>query len=253
LVGAAVATVMSQLVGGVIPLIYFACKNNSLLRLGKADLDCRALWQSSFNGLSELVTNASISAVSMLFNFQLLRFAGENGVAAYGAVMYVSFVFVALYIGYSIGVSPVISYHYGAGNQIELKNLFKKSTTLIFLSSVLLSILSWLLASPLASLFVGYDQELFEMTVRAFRFYSISVLFSGICIFGSGFFTALNNGVVSAVISFLRMFLFQVITVMILPEIWQLDGIWYALFLPDMMASVVTVLFFVFQRKKYRY
>ena len=201
-VGAAIATSLSQCVGGFIPLIYFSTKNSSLLHLGKTTFDGKALFQSCTNGLSELVTNISMSLVSMLYNLQLMKLSGENGVAAYGAVMYVAFIFVAIFIGYSIGSSPVISYHYGAGNYDELKSLFKKSINIISIASFSIAVLAFLLSSPLAVLFMGKEIELTQMTITAFRYYSLSVLFSGFSIFGSAFFTALNNGIVSATISF---------------------------------------------------
>ena len=252
-VGAAIATSLSQCVGGFIPLIYFSTKNSSLLHLGKTTFDGKALFQSCTNGLSELVTNISMSLVSMLYNLQLMKLSGENGVAAYGAVMYVAFIFVAIFIGYSIGSSPVISYHYGAGNYDELKSLFKKSINIISIASFSIAVLAFLLSSPLAVLFMGKESELTQMTITAFRYYSLSVLFSGFSIFGSAFFTALNNGIVSATISFLRTLLFQVITVLVLPIFFGLDGIWYSLFIAEILAMFVTFYFFITKKKVYKY
>jgi len=252
-VGAAIATFLSQCVGGFVPLIYFLTKNKSLLRLGKTTFDGKALFQSCTNGLSELVTNISMSLVSMLYNLQLMKLSGENGVAAYGAVMYVAFIFVAIFIGYSIGSSPIVSYHYGAGNYDELKNLFKKSLTVVTVSSVCIAFAAFILSTPLAWLFMGKESELTEMTVTAFRYYSLSVLFSGFSIFGSAFFTALNNGIVSATISFLRTLLFQVITVLVLPIFFGLDGIWYSLFIAEILAMFVTFYFFITKKKIYNY
>lgn len=205
------------------------------------------------NGASELVTNISMSVVSILYNFQLMKLTGENGVAAYGAVMYVSFAFVAVFLGYSIGVAPVIGYHYGAENHEELKGLFRKSNTLVVAASVVLAVLSFALAEPLAKAFVGTEPELLSMTLTAFRYYSLSVLFSGFSIFGSAFFTALNNGAVSAAISFLRTLVFQVISVLVLPVLFGLDGIWYSLFLAEILAMGVTIVFYVIKRKDYHY
>jgi len=252
-VGAAIATSLSQCVGGFIPLIYFSTKNSSLLHLGKTTFDGKALFQSCTNGLSELVTNISMSLVSMLYNLQLMKLSGENGVAAYGAVMYVAFIFVAIFIGYSIGSSPVISYHYGAENYDELKSLFKKSINIVSIASFSIAVLAFLLSSPLAVLFMGKESELTQMTITAFRYYSLSVLFSGFSIFGSAFFTALNNGIVSATISFLRTLLFQVITVLVLPIFFGLDGIWYSLFIAEILAMFVTFYFFITKKKVYKY
>ncbi|MBR6646344.1 MAG: MATE family efflux transporter [Clostridia bacterium] len=252
-VGAAIATSLSQCVGGFIPLIYFSVRNSSLLRLSKTAFDVKALFQSCTNGLSELVTNISMSLVSMLYNLQLMKLSGESGVAAYGAVMYVAFIFVAIFIGYSIGSSPVVSYHYGAGNYNELKSLFRKSFTIVTISSIFISTVAFLLSSPLAYLFMGKESELTKMTVTAFKYYSFSVLFSGFSIFGSAFFTALNNGVVSATISLLRTLLFQVISVIILPIIFGLDGIWYSLFTAEILAMFITFYFFFTKKKAYNY
>lgn len=251
--GAAAATAISQCVGGLIPLLYFARKNNSLLKLGKPFFDGKVLLTTCTNGLSELVTNISMSVVSILYNFQLMRFAGENGVAAYGAVMYVGFIFAAVFLGYSIGVAPVIGFHYGAQNQDELKGLFKKSNVLVITSSILLAGLAIILSEPLARIFVRQNPALLEMTTTAFRFYSLSVLFSGFNIFGSAFFTALSDGLVSAAISFLRTLVFQIVTVLILPIFFELNGIWYSLFLAEMLAMIVTLAFYITKRKIYHY
>ena len=253
IVGAAVATALSQCVGGIIPLVYFCCPNSSLLRLGKTRFEGRVLLSSCANGLSELVTNISMSVVSILYNFQLMRFAGEMGVAAYGAVMYVSFIFVAVFLGYSIGAAPVIGYHYGAQDHIELKGLLRKSNVIVTVASLLLAAVAFLLAAPLARLFVGDAPTLLEMTVTAFRFYAVSVLFSGFSIFGSAFFTALNNGFVSAAISFLRTLVFQIAAVLILPIFFDLNGVWYSLFVAEILAMLVTFLFYRAKRSTYHY
>ncbi len=257
-VGAAAATCLAQCVGGLVALVYFARKNSSLLRLGKMNFDGKALLHSVTNGSSELVSNISMSLVSILYNFQLMRFAGQDGVAAYGAVMYVGFIFAAIFIGYSIGVAPVIGFHYGANDTAELKNLFKKSNILVISSGVVLASVAFVFAKPLASLFLGADAvannpELIEMTVTAFRVFAISVLFSGFCIFGSAFFTALNNGAVSAAISFLRTLVFQTLSVIVLPIFFKLDGVWYSLFVAEFSAMLVTLFFFIKMRKKYEY
>ena len=253
LAGAAWATAISQMVGGFVPLIYFIISKKSILRLGKACFDSGALIKTCINGSSEMMTNISMSLVSMLYNFQLLKMAGENGVAAYGVIMYVNFIFVAAFIGYSVGSAPIVSFNYGAGNTDELKSLFKKSMTIILVSGILMTILGFALASPLSHIFVGYDNELLEMTKRGFYIYTLSFLIAGFNIYGSAFFTALNDGVVSAIISFLRTLLFQVVAVLVLPIFFELDGIWYAVIMAEMLALMVTVGFLITKRRKYRY
>lgn len=251
--GAAAATALSQCVGGVVPLVYFARPNSSLLRLGRTRFDGKALWKTCTNGSSELMSNISASVVSMLYNAQLLRYAGEDGVAAYGVLMYVSLVFQAVFIGYSVGTAPVIGYHYGAQNHGELRGLRRKSTAVIALFAAAMFAAAQLLARPLSLLFVGYDQELLELTAQAFFIFSFSFLFSGFAIFGSSFFTALNNGLVSAAISFLRTLVFQVAAVLIFPLIWEVDGIWLSIVAAEALAVTVTAAFLWALRKKYQY
>lgn len=252
-VGAALATGISQVVGGVIPLIYFCRKNSSELRLVPAKVNFRALGKTCFNGSSELMTNISMSLVSMLYNLQLLKYAGENGIAAYGVIMYVNFIFVAVFIGYAIGTAPIIGYNYGSGNKVELKNVFRKSICFNLVTGVFMCVIAIGMASLLAGIFVGYDEELYEMTKRGFIFYSLSFVVMGINIYGSSFFTALSNGLVSALISFLRTLLFQMIAVLVLPLLFGLDGIWISVVVAEVMALVVTVFFFVTKKKRYGY
>lgn len=251
--GAAAATALSQVVGGVIPLIYFAGKNSSLLKLGKTSFDRRVLGKACVNGSSELLSNISMSVVSILYNFQLLRFAGEDGVAAYGVLMYVSLIFQAVFIGYAVGSAPVVSYHYGAGNPEELHSLLKKSLLLIGCFSILMFGAALVLASPLSKIFVGYDRALYLLTVHAFGIFSFSFLFSGFAILGSSFFTALNDGPVSAAISFLRTMVFQVAAVIIFPIFWEVDGIWISIAAAELLAMVTALLFLKAKRKKYHY
>lgn len=251
--GAALATAIGQVVGGIMPLIYFSRKNSSRLRLVKFNWDGKSLLKTCTNGSSELMSNISMSIVGMLYNAQLLKYAGESGVAAYGTIMYVNFIFIAIFIGYSVGVAPVISYHFGAKNQNELKGLLKKSFVMIISLSIVMFVVAKFLATPLAKIYVGYDAVLFEMTVHAFEIYSFSFLFAGVAIFGSAFFTALNNGFTSALISFLRTLVFEVAAVMILPLVWELDGIWMSIIVAEFMAVVVTLIFLVTNRKKYQY
>jgi len=253
LVGAASATAISQAVGGFVPLIYFARKNGSLLRLTKTSFDGRALLKCCTNGSSELMSNISMSLVGMLYNVQLLKYSGENGVAAYGVLMYVSMIFCGAFIGYSIGTAPVIGYHFGAQNHGELKSLLRKSTVVIGILSAAMAVLAEVLALPLSMLFVGYDAELLELTRKAFVIYSFSFLFMGFAIYGSSFFTALNDGLTSAVISFLRTMVFQIAAVLILPLIWGVDGIWFSIVAAEVMAVAVSALFLVLKQKKYNY
>ncbi len=251
--GAALATAASQAIGGLIPILYFLRPNTSLLKLTVPVFDGKAFFKTCTNGSSELMSNASMSLVGMLYNIQLMKYAGENGVAAYGVLMYISFIFIAAFIGYSIGTAPVIGYHYGAGNHSELKSLLQESLVIIGIFSVCMLILGEILARPLSLLFVGYDAELLNLTLRGFAVFSFSFLFSGFAIYGSGFFTALNNGLISAVISFLRTLVFQIAAIMILPMIWGTDGIWFSIVTADMMAAVVTALFWIGNKKKYQY
>ena len=253
LVGAAAATALSQAVGGGLPLLYFARPNTSLLRLTGTGFDGRALLKACVNGSSELMSNISLSVVSMLFNVQLMRYAGEDGVAAYGVLMYVNMIFLAAFIGYSVGTAPVISYHYGAGNYAELRGLLKKSLLIIAVFSVSMLVLAEVLARPLSSIFVGYDQALLELTLRGFLIYSFSFLFAGVAVFGSSFFTALNDGLTSALISFLRTLVFEVAAVLLLPLIWGTDGIWLSIVAAELMAFVVTLLFLALKRRTYHY
>lgn len=254
LAGAAVATVCGEMIGGLFPIFYFSGKNSSLLRLGKTQFNGRILMQTCVNGSSELMTNLSSSIVNSLYNIQLMKFAGENGVAAYAAIMYVNFIFIAIFLGYSIGSAPIISYHYGAGNHGELKNLYKKSLQLVGSWGILLFVLAQLLATPLAKLFVGYDSTLLAMTQTGFRIYSLVYLINGFNIFGSSFFTALSNGVVSAVISFLRTLVFQIGAVFILPIVFGgINGIWSSVTVAELLTLCITITFFVRQRRKYHY
>lgn len=251
--GAALATGISQTVGGILPLIYFLRPNSSLLKITRTRLEGRPVFLAVTNGSSELMSNISASVVSMIYNFQLMKFAGEDGVAAYGVLMYVQFVFIALFIGYAIGSAPIIGYHYGAINHSELKNMLKKSIIIMSISGVIMTLLAQALALPIAKVFVGYDEGLFDMTVHAFRVFSFSFILAGINIFASSFFTALNNGAVSAAISFLRTLIFQSTAVIVLPMIWELDGIWLSITVAEVFALIISVTFLAAKRKKYNY
>lgn len=251
--GAAAATALSQCVGGILPLIYFSFSDKSLLRLTKTKFDGRALLKTCTNGSSELMSNISTSIVSMLYNIQLLRYAGEDGISAYGVLMYVNLVFQAVFLGYSVGTAPVISYHDGTKNYDELKGLRRKSLVIICFFSTAMFVSAQLLGKPLSMLFVGYSPELLKITLHAFRIYAFSFIFCGFTIFGSSFFTALNDGLVSALISFMRTLIFQILTVLILPLIWELNGIWLSIVAAEIMAAAVTALFIAGKQKKYHY
>ncbi len=253
LAGAALATAIAQTVGGVIPIIYFSLKNSSLLRLCKTKYDGRAMLQATTNGFSELLNNISMSIVGMLFNVQLMKYAGQNGVAAYGTIMYIDMIFFATFIGYSIGTAPVISFHYGATNHKELKSLLKKSLVIMAMFGGAMCFLAELASRPLAMIFSSYDKELLDMTIHAFRIYSTSFLIIGIPIFASSFFTALNNGFISAAISFLRAVVFEVIAILTLPLIMGVDGLWWSIVFARVMAVFASVVFLITNKKKYKY
>ncbi len=251
--GAALATGISQCVGGILPLIYFIMPNKSILRLRKTNLEIKPLIKACTNGSSELMTNISASLVSVVYNLQLMKFIGPDGVSAYGVLMYVQFIFIALFIGYSIGCAPIVGYHYGAENHGELKNMLEKSTVLMAISGVLMTVSAVFLAGVFAKIFVGYDEALFELTKHAFRLFSLSFLLCGFNIFASGFFTALNNGAVSAVISFLRTLVFQLLSVLFLPIVLGTDGIWWAITVAEVFAFIISISFLYAKRNKYHY
>lgn len=251
--GAGLATGISQLVGGMVPLVFFMRNNGTVLKLTKAKFEAKAIWQACANGSSEMMTNLSMSLVNMLYNMQLMKYAGSDGVVAYGIIMYVGFIFSGTYLGYSIGTAPIIGYHYGAENTDELKNLLKKSFRLIAVTSFIMTGLAEILSKGLASIFVSYDAELLVMTTNAIRLFAISYLISGFNIFSSSFFTALNNGLVSAVISFLRTLIFEVAMIFLLPVLFGLNGIWLAVVFAEIFALFVSVTFLICNRKKYKY
>ena len=253
LVGAAAATAIAQYVGAVIPLIYFIRPNDSLLRLGKCGFDGKAMLRTFTNGSSELMNSVSMSLVSMLYNLQLIRYAGEDGIAAYGVIMYVNFFFAAVFIGFTIGAAPIIGYHYGAENHRELKNMFRKCLLVVGLFAMVMTGAALLLARPLSQIFVGYDTQLLEMTVRGFTIYCLSFLLCGFNIFGSSLFTALNNGLISAVISFVRTLICQIAAVTLLPLVFGLDGIWMAIVAAELVALILTVFCFVKFKDRYHY
>lgn len=254
LVGAALASGLSQCIGGILPLIYFlSSKNDTALKFVKTKLEGKVLLKACVNGASELMTTVSSSLVSMLYNFQLMRLAGQNGIAAYGAVMYVEFAFIAVFIGYSIGTAPIVSYHYGSENHNEVKNMLQKSFKIMSVLGITMMVLAQILASPLAKVFVGYDKKLFDMTVHGFRLFSFYFILAGINIYASSFFTALNNGMISAIISFSRTLGFETLAVIILPIFLQLDGVWLAITVAEICAFVISISFLIAKKEKYHY
>jgi len=253
LIGAALATSLSQMVGGTVPVIYFLRKNTSLLAFTRTKFYGKALLRAVTNGSSELMSNVSASLVTMLYNMQLMKFAGEAGIAAYGVIMYVGFIFIAIFIGYSIGTAPIIGYHFGAANTDELKSLLKKSSVISLTLGAAMAAMAFIFARPLSMIFVSYDKALLDMTVHGFEIFSISLVFSGLCIFGSSFFTALNNGLISALISFLRTLVFQMGLILLLPVFFELEGVWFSMVFAEALALITTVIFLFANRKKYRY
>lgn len=254
LVGAALASGLSQCIGGILPLIYFlSSKNDTPLKFVKTKMEGKVLLKACANGASELMTTVSSSLVSMLYNFQLMRLAGQNGIAAYGAVMYVEFAFIAVFIGYSIGTAPIVSYHYGLENHNEVKNMLQKSFKIMSILGITMMVLAQILASPLAKVFVGYDKQLFDMTVHGFRLFSFYFILAGINIYASSFFTALNNGMISAIISFSRTLGFETLAVIILPIFLQLDGVWLAITVAEICAFVISISFLIAKKEKYHY
>lgn len=251
--GAAAATVMSQMVGGIVPLLYFLLPNKTILRLGKTHMDGSAVFKACTNGASEFLSNCASSIVGMLYNHQLLRYIGTDGVAAYGVIMYVNFTFVGIYFGYSMGIAPVVGYHYGADNKEELRGLFHRSLRMILTAAVLLTLLSEVSSGFLVRIFVGYDPELFALTVHGFRIYAIAFLFMGFNIFGSGFFTALNNGKVSALLSVARSLVFQLASIYLLPALLGADGLWCVVVVSDGLCLILTIWMWIRYQKAYGY
>ncbi|MBE7068686.1 MAG: MATE family efflux transporter [Clostridiales bacterium] len=253
LLGAGMATALNQLIGGIIPIIYFSRKNDSLLRLGKTSFDGKVLGKVCLNGLSELMTNISLSVIGIIYNAQLMALVGVDGVSAYGVLQYIGFIFVAVFLGYSVGSAPIIGYHFGAQNDFELKNVFKKSMTIVGVFGVVMTVIAIVLAKPLAGIFVGYDEELLEMTANGIRINALSFLTCGFNIFASAFFTALGSGGLSLFVSFSRTFFVQAVCVLLLPIWWGLNGVWSALVVAESITLILSIFLLVISRKKYHY
>ena len=253
LVGAALATALNQIVGGVLPLFYFGRKNDSLLRLGKTSFDGKTLGKVCINGLSELMTNISLSVVTIFYNAQLMRFIGIQGVSAYGVLQYIGFIFIGVFLGYSVGSAPIIGYQYGAQNDAELKNVYKKSLFIVLALGVMMTLIAGVFAEVLASVFVGADKELLALTTHGMRVYALCFVTCGVNIFASAFFTALSNGGVSLLISFSRTFVCQIIAVLVLPEFFGVEGVWASVVVAEVITLFLTVALFALERKRYRY
>ena len=253
LAGAAIATAVNQFIGGLIPILYFMRKNDSLLRLGKARFDGKVFLKVCTNGMSELITNIALSVIAILYNAQLMELVGIFGVSAYGVMQYIGFIFVAVFLGYAVGSAPIIGYHFGAQNTDELKNVFKKSLFISVIGGIIMTLIAVVFARPLSAIFVGDNRALLDMTTSGMRLYSLCFLGCGINIFGSAFFTALSNGAVSLFISFLRTFLFQAISVFVLPIFWELNGVWLSATVAEVITLFITIWMFVWQKKRYHY
>lgn len=251
--GAAFATGISWIVGTSIPFLYFIKRKENELKLVKPKWNSSVVVKSCSNGLSEMLSNISLSIVNMLFNMQLMKYAGANGVVAYGIIMYVSFIFVGTYQGYSFAIAPVIGYNYGAKNNKELKNIFKKSIIVIGIFSVVMTVAAESLSPLLASIFVSYDKDLVAMTTLAIRIFSLSFIISGFNIFASSLFTALNNGIISALISFLRTFVFQIVMIFGLPLLFDLNGLWLSVVFAEILSIIVSICCVCCNRKRYQY
>ena len=251
--GAAYATAIAQIVGGILPMIYFIRQNKSLLQFKITKFDFHVITKACANGSSEMMSNLSTSLIGILYNFQLMKYASVNGIAAYGVIMYVSFIFIAIYMGYSIGIGPVIGYNYGADRKIELKNVLSKSLMLVSCAAITMTVIATCFVGPIAKIFVGYDSELMDMTKKAMTLYSLSFLFSGFNIFGSAFFTGLNNGKISAIISFVRTWVIEIASILLLPLILGMDGVWLAIVVAEVTALIVTALMILVNKKKYGY
>lgn len=251
--GAALASVLGQVIGGLSPVFYFAIKRDGILRLGRAKIEIMPILKTFFNGSSEMLTNLSLSLVNILYNYQLMQLVGEQGVAAYGVIMYIGFIFISVFLGYSVGVAPVVGYNYGAGNRDELKSVFKKSLMIISAAAVTMYALAMALNYPLCSIFVGYNKELFRLTANGFMLYAFTYLLAGFNIFGSSFFTALNNGLISAIISFLRTLAFQIVCIMSMPAMFGITGVWLANPVAEALSIMLVAALIFAKRKKYGY
>ncbi len=253
LVGAAIATALSQCIGGVLPLLYFARKNDSLLRLGKGPFDGKVLLGVCVNGMSELMANIALSVVAIFYNAQLMKYVGLIGVSAYGIVNYVGFIFVAVFIGYAVGTAPIVGYQYGAENKTELNNVLKKSIVITSVLGVFMMLFAVVFATPLSAIFTHGDQELLALTVRGLRLYSLCFLLVGVNIYVSSFFTALSNGAVSLFLSTVRTFLLPTVAVFTLPLILGVDGIWLSIGISEVLALLHSILMLFVMRKRYGY
>ena len=253
LTGAALATAISQCVGGILPVFYFARKNDSLLQFSKCKFEGVLFLKVCINGMSELMTNISLSVVTIVYNAQLMRFIGIDGVSAFGVMQYIGFIFIAVFLGYSVGSAPIVGYHFGAQNHEELHNISKKSIIITAVLGVLMTLIACVFAYPLSAIFVGYDKQLLQLTADGMRIYSLSFLVCGFNIFGSAFFTSLSNGGISLLISFSRTFVCQIIAVLVLPIFMGVIGVWASLLVAESITLMLSTALFISQKKRYGY
>lgn len=251
IIGAGGATAISQFIGGIIPLVYFGRKNTTTLKLVKTKLLIKPIINTCYNGLSEMVSNISYSIVNILFNLQIMKYIGVNGIVAYGIINYVSFIFISVYLGFSTGAIPIISYHYGAKNKDEIKNLLKIGVRILFVVSIILTLIAEIFSKIFASIFVAYDTELLKLSTTAFRLFSVSYLISWFNLYVSSFFTALNDGRTSAVISFSRAFVGQIIMILVLPILFGINGLWLAATFSEIISLFISLIFLIKYKDKY--
>ena len=253
IIGAAAATICGYLSGSLGPIIYFLIRKNDYIHFERTKLKLKPLIKICFNGSSEFVNNISSSIVSIVFNMQLLHYFGEDGINAYGIIMYLAFVFTAIFLGYSSAVAPIESYNYGAQNNKELKNVLIKSLIITSILSVSMFIISFTLAEPFSFIFANGSDTLLKITTNGMRIYSIAFLFIGLSIYISTFFTALNNGLISALIAFLRTLVFQIVFVFVFPLFLGKYGIFFAILAAEIMSILLAITFLLIYKKKYRY
>lgn len=252
-VGAAWGTVIGQVVGGFLPVIYYFAKNKSALRLVPAKMQWGAIFKMGANGLSEFVSQIAVSVLSMIMNVLLMKHYQENGVSAYGIICYVWLIFAATFIGLCMGISPRISYVYGEKNKPELRRLTQRALALFIFAGLFEFIMAEALTVPLSYAYAGYDEGLRQLTCHASFIYSIIYLALGINMFGSSFFTALNNGLVSALLSFARLMLFEAVSVYLCSLFWQGDGIWWGVVIGEALGFVMNFLVIFIHGKRYGY
>ncbi len=250
--GAAIATGMGYSVTAVVGLFVF-CRKKSLLHFQKPVFRWKVLVNAAANGCSEMATALVTGIITMMFNWTMLRYVGENGVAAVTIIMYVLMFASSLYTGYSYGVAPMVSYYYGEGNHEKLKKLVGTSFRVIAFISIMTVAASFALTRPLVSVFARPDNPVYDLAVTGNRICTIALCFIGYNIFASGMFTALSNGVVSAVLAFSRSFVFMLAAMIVLPLLFGVNGIWLATPAAELMALALSAFMLRKYRKRYEY